>query len=127
MISRALLDIFDGKRYVYSLINDIIRLSQLEERGETPMETQDLYAVALEAVEALKDTVKQNEVSIRCTGAAVSHKRRAAIYMRLSIIYVTMPFDTMSPGYVELRLTRKREQPCGSFPSVMIPDRHRAC
>ena len=93
-----------------SLINDIIRLSQLEERGETPMETVDLYAVALEAVEALKDTAKQNEVSIRCTGAAVPMRgvRRYLYEIVYNLCDNAIRYNVPN-GHVEVLVRREKE------------------
>lgn len=47
-----------------NLIDDIIRLSQLDEGVEMPEEAVDLSAVATEAVEQLRDTADKNNVNI---------------------------------------------------------------
>lgn len=47
-----------------NLIDDIIRLSQLDEGVEMPEEAVDLSAVATEAVEQLRDTADKNNVHI---------------------------------------------------------------
>ncbi len=47
-----------------NLIDDIIRLSQLDEGVELPEEAVDLSAVAAEAVEQLRDTADKNDVRI---------------------------------------------------------------
>lgn len=51
-----------------SLINDIIRLSQLDENSESGDEPVDLYEVADEAVKALADTAEKRKVSLRLNG-----------------------------------------------------------
>ena len=93
-----------------SLINDIIRLSQLDERGETPMETVDLYAVAQEAVGALEDTAKQNEVSIRCTGEAVSMRgvRRYLYEIVYNLCDNAIRYNIPN-GQVEVLVRREKE------------------
>ena len=47
-----------------NLIDDIIRLSQLDEGVELPEETVDLSAVAAETVEQLRETANKNQVHI---------------------------------------------------------------
>lgn len=54
-----------------TLINDIIRLSQLDEGGELPWETVDLYQIAAEAVKALDDAAKAKRVSLSLTGSSI--------------------------------------------------------
>lgn len=51
-----------------SLINDIIRLSQLDENSSEMRETVDLYAVASEVVESLRDNAASRNVSITLQG-----------------------------------------------------------
>lgn len=51
-----------------ALINDIIRLSQLDERAELPKETVDLTVVASEAVRALDAAAQERKVRLRLDG-----------------------------------------------------------
>lgn len=51
-----------------SLINDIIRLSQLDENREPAEESVDLYAVAKEAVEVLTVAAAKKNVSVQLNG-----------------------------------------------------------
>lgn len=51
-----------------SLINDIIRLSQLDEASEPYTESVDLLRVAGEAVSELSDSAKKADVRISCEG-----------------------------------------------------------
>ena len=51
-----------------SLINDIIRLSQLDENSESADEPVDLYEVADEAVKALADSAEKRKVSLHLNG-----------------------------------------------------------
>ena len=51
-----------------TLIEDIIRLSQLDEGGELPFETVDLYAVAQEAASALASEGEKKTVALSVTG-----------------------------------------------------------
>lgn len=53
-----------------TLINDIIRLSQLDEKTELPSEEVDLYAVASEVVEELTGIATQRNVSISLDGTS---------------------------------------------------------
>lgn len=50
------------------LINDIIRLSQLDEGSEPAAEAVDLYEVAAEAVETLKPSAEKKQVELRLNG-----------------------------------------------------------
>ncbi len=51
-----------------TLIDDIIRLSQLDEGTEMPKEQVDLLAIAYEAVEALNGTAADRHIEINVTG-----------------------------------------------------------
>lgn len=51
-----------------ALINDIIRLSQLDEETELPTEPIDLYQVAGEAIEVLRSAAAKRQVSISLEG-----------------------------------------------------------
>ena len=51
-----------------SLIDDIIRLSQLDEGGEMPKETADLYEIAEEEVLRLRDEAEKKNVKLNLTG-----------------------------------------------------------
>ena len=51
-----------------TLIDDIIRLSQLDEGAEMPMEEVDLYEVAKEAVNSLQDAADSKNISLTLSG-----------------------------------------------------------
>ena len=51
-----------------SLINDVIRLSQLDEGGEFPKETVDLYAVASQVLQTLLPAADQKNVTVELHG-----------------------------------------------------------
>lgn len=51
-----------------SLINDIIRLSQLEEMCEIPLESVDLHEVAEEVCESLMDVANKENISLSVRG-----------------------------------------------------------
>lgn len=53
-----------------TLINDIIRLSQLDEGAQLPMEAVDLYEVALEVTEALKPLADRKNVRLAVNGSS---------------------------------------------------------
>ncbi len=52
-----------------ALINDIIRLSQLDEGGELPKEKVDLYDVAEEVIDVLSTSAGKKQVEISLTGS----------------------------------------------------------
>ena len=54
--------------WLVTLVEDIIRLSQLDEQAEFTKESMDLYAVAVEAVDSLRDVAKGSGVEIRVGG-----------------------------------------------------------
>lgn len=51
-----------------SLIEDIIRLSQLDEGGELPFEVCDLAEIARETTDSLADTAEQRKISLTFSG-----------------------------------------------------------
>ena len=51
-----------------SLINDIIRLSQLDENNESALESVDLYEVAKEVVEVLEASATKKHVELQLNG-----------------------------------------------------------
>lgn len=51
-----------------TLIDDIIRLSQLDEGGELPREMTDLQPLAQEAAEALAQAAQTRQVTLECAG-----------------------------------------------------------
>lgn len=53
-----------------TLVEDIIRLSQLDEGVELPMETIDLAAIAEEAVQQLREKAEKNHVTLNVTAEA---------------------------------------------------------
>ncbi len=63
--------IYDEARRLISLVEDIIRVSQLDE-GETMMTRQavDLYEVANQTVSHLKDVAAKRNITIKLSGAA---------------------------------------------------------
>ncbi len=54
-----------------SLINDIIRLSQLDEKGEPIKETVDVYAVAVEVAEVLMPSAEKKNITFNFSGESV--------------------------------------------------------
>ena len=55
-----------------TLIEDIIRLSQLDEGGELPSSTVELYALADETVQSLADEAKRRGVTLTLSGSPVT-------------------------------------------------------
>jgi len=67
---------FSGRIYkeagrLKNLVNDIIKLSQIEETTAPNMESVDLYGIAREAARDLADYAAKNEVQIEVTGESV--------------------------------------------------------
>ncbi len=54
-----------------ALINDIIRLSQLDEKGEPIKETVDVYAVAGEVAEVLTPSAEKKNITLSFSGESV--------------------------------------------------------
>lgn len=57
----------EAKRLV-TLVDDIIRLSQLDEGGDMPKEEVSLYAVAKDVFETLKNSAKEKNISLDISG-----------------------------------------------------------
>ena len=55
-----------------TLIDDIIRLSQLDEGGEMPFETVDLFALAQETAQTLRPAAEARGISIQVSGGPVA-------------------------------------------------------
>ena len=53
-----------------SLINDILRLSQLDEGGQLPMEPVELQSLAQETAQSLADLAAARNVTVSVTGTA---------------------------------------------------------
>lgn len=54
-----------------TLIEDIIRLSQLDEGAQTPLESVDLLSIAQDAAASLRTAAESRKVSIEVTGASL--------------------------------------------------------
>ena len=78
LLEKGLVKPEDTKRFVgnikneatrlVSLINDIIRLSQLDEDSETATESVDLYDIANEVIEVLTVSASKKQVELRLNG-----------------------------------------------------------
>lgn len=78
LLEKGLVKPEDTKRFVgnikneatrlVSLINDIIRLSQLDENSETATESVDLYDIANEVIEVLTVPASKKQVELRLNG-----------------------------------------------------------
>lgn len=69
-ISRFVGNIKNEATRLVTLINDIIRLSQLDEDSEAVMEPVDLYSVAKEAVESLSASAAKKQVELQLNGSS---------------------------------------------------------
>ena len=63
-------DIYNESQRLIALIDDIIKLSRLDEEAELPPEeTVDLHELAADAAESLRPAADRNNISIEVTGA----------------------------------------------------------
>ncbi len=66
-------NIYDEAQSLIGLVNDIIKLSQLDEGGEVePMEPVDLYALAETVLERLREAAERAGVTMTLSGAAAT-------------------------------------------------------
>lgn len=93
-----------------TLIEDIIRLSQLDEAQELPFETIDLLAVVHEVAENLRDAAAAKNVSITVTGEAVSARsvRRLVYEIAYNLCDNAVKYN-VDGGKVEISV-QKRER-----------------
>lgn len=81
-----------------SLIEDIIRLSHLEEGQELPLENVDLNMIVLEAVEQLKDMADKNSVSLSYEGEKLRANTMASLVYEICYNLVDNAIKYNTPG-----------------------------
>ena len=94
-----------------TLIEDIIRLSRLDEGDEMPLEDVDLYEVAAEVVAELNDTAKAANVKMTITGEKVNVKgvRRLLTETIFNLCDNAIKYNKEG-GTVDVTVERRMEQ-----------------
>lgn len=110
-----------------SLINDIIRLSQMDENALVPEETVDLYAVAAEAVESLGDAAARKGVTIALEGerSVMTGVRRYLYEIVYNLCDNAIRYNKEG-GSVKITVSLPGERPvlCVSDTGIGIPAEH---
>ncbi len=91
------------------LVNDIIRLSQLDENEELPREDVDLRALAEEAAAALADEAKSKDVAVEVRGnhLGITGVRRLLYEIVYDLCDNAIKYN-VSGGRVEIALSKER-------------------
>ena len=91
-----------------TLIDDIIRLSRLDERCDMPFENVDLYEVASDVTAELADIAKAKNVEVTLTGGTVSVKsvRRLLTEIIFNLCDNAIKYNKNS-GTVEIAISRQ--------------------
>ena len=91
-----------------TLIDDIIRLSQLDERCDMPFENVDLYEVASDVMAGLADIAAAKDIEVTLTGGAVRVKsvRRLLTEIIFNLCDNAIKYNK-SGGTVEVAINRK--------------------
>ena len=112
------------------LIDDVLRLSQLDETETTPsMEYFDLLEVAGSCVEGLKDFAQQNSVSITCSGEPVTlHANRDMIEELINNLCVNAVRYNKKNGEVWVSVQKVSDQPVliVEDTGIGIPEEHQS-
>ena len=77
-----------------TLIEDIIRLSQLDEGVDLPREDTDIHALAEEAVGTLSESAKAKNVTLEVNGGGTTVFGVRSFFMRSSTISATTRYAT---------------------------------
>ncbi len=112
-----------------TLIDDIIRLSQLDEGGELPREPIDLYAAALEVVPLLTDEAQQKQIALSISGASVTITgvKRLLHEIVYNLIDNAVKYSREG-GYVRVHIAEEGENAvlCVEDNGTGIPKEHQA-
>lgn len=112
-----------------SLINDIIRLSRLDENADIPLEPTDPYSLALEVVSALIPEAQKRNVSIRAFGSGFTlYGSKSYIYELIYNLCDNAVRYNISGGSVKLELSHDDTQATirVSDTGIGIPKEHQA-
>ncbi len=111
------------------LINDIIRLSQLDEMTELPAESVDLYALAQEVIQTLQTTADAKQVTLTLHGASLHVTGvRTLLYEILYNLCENAIRYNVPDGRVEVFLEQQTDSIVlrVSDTGIGIPDAHQA-
>lgn len=112
-----------------SLINDIIRLSQMDENGFVMEETVDLYAVAAEAMESLGNAATKKGVRMTLEGEScvMTGVRRYLYEIVYNLCDNAIRYNTEG-GSVKVKVSLSGEKPvlCVSDTGIGIPAEHQS-
>lgn len=112
-----------------TVIDDIIRLSRLDEGGEMPFEDVDLYEVAAETAAALENTAEARNVKIFVTGETVIIKgvRRLLAEILFNLCDNSIKYNK-DGGTVEVSVARQGDDAVVSVKDsgIGIPPEHQA-
>ncbi len=112
-----------------TLIDDIIRLSQLDEGGDMPFENVDLYEVATDVAAGLADIAAIKDIEIAVTGETVRIKsvRRLLTEIIFNLCDNAVKYNK-DGGMVEVSVSREENQAVISVKDsgIGIPAEHQA-
>ena len=92
------------------LIEDIIRLSQLDEETEMPEEEVSLQVISEEVCEMLEDAAKQKGVSLEVSGdEGIFHGVRRLLYEMIYNLCDNAVRYNQPGGYVKIQITEEPE------------------
>lgn len=106
-------DIYNESQRLISLINDIIRLSQLDEDAVEPIEEQiDLFDLAGDIADSLRPVAQNNRISISLTGehASVSGVYRILHEMVYNLCDNAVKYNRPG-GWVDISVTNTEKGP----------------
>lgn len=94
-----------------TLVDDIIRLSQLDEGGDLPRETVDLTALAQEAAEALRPAAEAGKITVTVEGEELPiYGVRRLLYEILFNLCDNAIKYNKEGGSVSVRLTKEKNE-----------------
>ncbi len=93
-----------------TLIDDIIRLSRLDEGGDMPLENVDLYEVAVDVAAELADTAAAKDINVTVTGETVKIKsvRRLLTEIIFNLCDNAIKYNKQG-GTVEVSINRQTD------------------
>lgn len=109
-----------------ALIEDIIRLSQLDEGGEMPREDVELSAMAAEIARSMEAAAAERGVSLRVTGSGQVHGVRRLLFEILYNLMDNAIKYNRSAGAVDVSITEDEAETvlCVKDTGIGIPREH---
>ena len=112
-----------------TLIDDVIRLSQLDEGVELPKERVDLYELAGETISTLEDSAAKKQVTLKVTGASaeISGVRRLLYEIIYNLCDNAIKYN-VDGGSVEVNVTSGEDEAAVSVSDtgIGIPPEHQS-